>query len=104
MPYAGTAATAPLTAPAPPYPSTDLPVLTTAAPVPLSATLAANEDIAARRRSGQAVLPLAFGEAGLPVHPALRAELSAAAGRGGGRLLGPPRAADQPGRHHLRAG
>jgi len=51
--------------------------------VPLSATLAANEDIAARRRSGQAVLPLAFGEAGLPVHPALRAELSAAAGRGG---------------------
>src|SRR6266705_558280 len=91
MPYAGTAATAPLTAPAPPYPSTDLPVLTTAAPVPLSATLAANEDIAARRRSGQAVLPLAFGEAGLPVHPALRDELTAAAGRNGyGPVAGLP--------------
>jgi hypothetical protein len=48
MPYAGTAATPPLTAPASASPSTDLPVLTTPAPVPLSATLAANEDIAAR--------------------------------------------------------
>jgi aspartate aminotransferase len=48
--------------------------------IPVSATLAANEALAARRRRGQPVLPLAFGEAGLPVHPSLRAALSAAAG------------------------
>jgi aspartate aminotransferase len=47
-------------------------------PIPVSATLAANEAMASRRRAGQPVLPLAFGEAGLPVHPALRAALAAA--------------------------
>ncbi len=47
--------------------------------MPVSATLAANETMAARRRRGQPVLPLAFGEAGLPVHPALRDALAAAA-------------------------
>ena len=47
--------------------------------MPVSATLAANEAMAARRRRGQPVLPLAFGEAGLPVHPALRDALAAAA-------------------------
>src|SRR6266542_512346 len=57
MPHAGTAVIAPLTE----------------APTHVSATLAANDALAARRRAGQAVLPLAFGEAGLPVHPALRA-------------------------------
>jgi hypothetical protein len=50
--------------------------------VPESATLAANEALARRRRLGQPVLPLAFGEAGLPVLPALRDALSAAAGLG----------------------
>ncbi|GAA3119873.1 hypothetical protein GCM10020001_045120 [Nonomuraea salmonea] len=46
--------------------------------VTLSATLAANEDIERRRRAGERVLHLAFGEAGLPVHPALRDRLAAA--------------------------
>jgi len=51
--------------------------------MPVSATLAANEVVAARRAQGQPVLPLAFGEAGLPVHPVLRGALSAAAGANG---------------------
>jgi aspartate aminotransferase len=50
--------------------------------VPVSATLAANEVMATRRRAGQPVLPLAFGESGLPVHPRLRSELASAAGLG----------------------
>lgn len=50
--------------------------------VPVSATLAANEALARRRCLGEPVLPLAFGEAGLPVLPALRDALSAAAGLG----------------------
>ena len=50
---------------------------------PVSATLAANEALAARRSQGQPVLPLAFGEAGLPAHPALRDALAAAAARNG---------------------
>ncbi|GLW11176.1 aminopeptidase [Microtetraspora sp. NBRC 13810] len=49
----------------------------------LSATLAANEDIDRRRRAGERVLNLAFGEAGLPVHPALRRRLIAASGSNG---------------------
>ena len=48
--------------------------------MPVSATLAANEVMAARRARGQPVLPLALGEAGLPVHPVLRGALAAAAG------------------------
>jgi len=51
--------------------------------VTLSATLAANEDIERRRRAGERVLHLAFGEAGLPVHPALRDKLMAASGSNG---------------------
>ncbi|WP_214411478.1 pyridoxal phosphate-dependent aminotransferase [Sphaerisporangium fuscum] len=51
--------------------------------VTLSATLAANEDIARRRRAGQRVLNLAFGEAGLPVHPALRERLAEASRENG---------------------
>ena len=50
--------------------------------VPVSATLAANEVLDRRRQRGEPVLPLAFGESGLPVHPRLTAELAAAAGRG----------------------
>ena len=105
MPYAGTAAHPPLTAKPTPISTTSLPADSTAAtsasatsgastnsiPATVSATLAANEAIAERRRRGQAVLPLAFGEAGLPVLPALRAELAAAAGRGGyGPVAGLP--------------
>jgi aspartate aminotransferase len=47
-------------------------------PITVSATLAANEALAARRGRGEHVLPLAFGEAGLPAHPALQATLAAA--------------------------
>ncbi|MCW2916158.1 MAG: aminotransferase class [Actinomycetia bacterium] len=47
----------------------------------VSATLAVNEAIERKRRAGVQVLPLGFGEAGLPVHPALERELAAAAGR-----------------------
>ena len=59
--------------------------------MPVSATLAANEVMAARRRHGLPVLPLAFGEAGLPVHPALRGALAAAtASNGYGPVAGHP--------------
>jgi aspartate/methionine/tyrosine aminotransferase len=59
--------------------------------VTLSATLAANEDIERRRRAGERVLNLAFGEAGLPVHPALREKLAAASERNGyGPVAGAP--------------
>jgi aspartate aminotransferase len=51
------------------------------APIPVSATLAANEALTRKRQAGEPVLPLAFGEAGLPVHPLLREALAAAAGR-----------------------
>jgi aspartate aminotransferase len=50
--------------------------------VPVSATLAANEAMASRRRRGEPVLPLAFGESGLPVHPRLTAALADRAGQG----------------------
>lgn len=45
----------------------------------MSATLAANEAMEDRRRRGERVVPMAFGEVGLPIHPLLREELSAAA-------------------------
>src|ERR1700758_2719777 len=48
--------------------------------IQVSATLAANEAMDARRRRGEPVLPLAFGEAGLPAHQVLRAALAQAAG------------------------
>jgi aspartate aminotransferase len=51
--------------------------------VPVSATLAANEEIKRRQRAGERVLNLAFGEAGLPVHPALREQLIAASEENG---------------------
>jgi aspartate aminotransferase len=78
MPFAGTMTpaspflTAPRLLPAP-----------TAEPMPVSATLAANEALAARRSRGEPVLALAFGEAGLPAHPALREALAAATARNG---------------------
>jgi aspartate aminotransferase len=46
--------------------------------VGVSATLAANEALDARRRRGERVLPLAFGEAGVPVAPVLRDALATA--------------------------
>ncbi len=49
----------------------------------VSATLAVNEAVDRARRAGRAVLPLGFGEAGLPVHPALRERLAGAAGANG---------------------
>src|ERR1700761_3038987 len=52
-------------------------------PIALSPTLAANELMAARMRRGEPVLPMAFGEAGLPAHPALRLALAEATGRTG---------------------
>jgi aspartate aminotransferase len=51
--------------------------------VPVSATLAAHELLTRKRRAGEPVLPLAFGEAGLPVHPALLAALAAVTRDGG---------------------
>ena len=68
-----------------------------AAPVPVSATLAANEALARRRRRGQPVLPLAFGEAGLPGPPALRDALAAAAASNGyGPVAGQRRRCARP--------
>ncbi|GAA2112881.1 pyridoxal phosphate-dependent aminotransferase [Actinomadura alba] len=62
-------------------PGTGRPDQTTSPALPqratVSATLAANEALARKRREGIPVLPLAFGEAGLPVHPALGRELAA---------------------------
>ncbi|MFD0776275.1 pyridoxal phosphate-dependent aminotransferase, partial [Streptomonospora algeriensis] len=55
-------------------------------PVTVSATLAVNEALAERRRRGLPVLPLGFGEAGLPVHPAMREALTAG---GGNNAYGP---------------
>lgn len=44
----------------------------------VSATLAANEALDARKKRGERMLPMAFGEAGLPVPEALRHALAAA--------------------------
>jgi aspartate aminotransferase len=46
----------------------------------VSATLAANEILIRRRQAGEPVLPLSFGEAGLPVPPLLKAALADGAG------------------------
>ncbi len=46
----------------------------------VSATLAINEETARRRAAGLPVLPLGFGEAGLPVHESLVRKLGEAAG------------------------
>jgi aspartate aminotransferase len=84
MPFDGTATAASITMPLPTIPPAAFPLPAPAAPPPsethrpVSATLAANEAQAARRRQGLPVLPLAFGEAGLPAHPALCDALAAA--------------------------
>ena len=69
----------PPSAPSPARPDTQHPRLSLAR-IPVSATLAANETLDERRRRGEPVLPLAFGEAGLPAHRTLRAALARAAG------------------------
>jgi aspartate aminotransferase len=51
--------------------------------VGVSATLAANEAMDERRRRGERVLPLAFGEAGVPVARVLRDALATASHRNG---------------------
>ena len=59
--------------------------------MPVSATLAANDEIARRRANGLPVVPLGFGEAGLPVHPLLTEALGRAAGSAGyGPVAGIP--------------
>ena len=75
-----------LAVPAPPRAAPAVPGLGALPPIPVSATLAANETLARKRRAGEPVLPLAFGEAGLPVHPLLRDALAAASG---GNAYGP---------------
>jgi aspartate aminotransferase len=49
----------------------------------ISATLAANEALDEQRQRGERVLPLAFGEAGVPVAPALKHALAMATHRNG---------------------
>src|SRR5215475_11369331 len=90
MPWAGPATLTPSArrpADTSTYRSTDSAARATApaddhAAVPVSATLAANEAMQRRRERGEPVLPLAFGESGLPVHPRLRAELASTASDG----------------------
>ena len=85
MPFAGpvtpASLTMPMTATLTAPPAQDKPA--DAGHLPISATLAANEALAARRSQGQPVLPLAFGEAGLPAHPALQDALAAATASNG---------------------
>ena len=86
-----TAAAALASAPLAPFPSPVTPSRLTLAPIPVSATLAANEALARKRRAGETVLPLAFGEAGLPAHPLLtRALAEASAGNTYGPVAGLP--------------
>ena len=60
--------------------------------IPHSATLAINEKIAARRSAGRSVIHLGFGEAGLPVLPAIGDALAAAVGENGyGSVVGSQR-------------
>ena len=52
--------------------------LSVSAPFSVSATLAAGEALEARRKHGERVLPMAFGEAGVPAAPILQRALAAA--------------------------
>jgi aspartate aminotransferase len=85
MPWAGPATlTEPTTLPLATRGASSFPaaLATRSGAVPVSATLAANEALESRRLRGEPVLPLAFGESGLPVHPRLTAELATTAGLG----------------------
>ncbi|HIV56891.1 MAG TPA: pyridoxal phosphate-dependent aminotransferase [Candidatus Stackebrandtia faecavium] len=60
--------------------------------MPISATLAAHQAMNQKRQSGEYVLPLGFGEAGLPVHPSLTKQLSEYSDRNSyGPVAGVPR-------------
>ncbi|MFC0431840.1 pyridoxal phosphate-dependent aminotransferase [Kutzneria buriramensis] len=73
--------------------------------MPVSATLAANDAIARRRAQGLPVVPLGFGEAGLPVHPLLAKALSDAAGFAGyGPVAGIPALRDAAAGYWSRRG
>src|ERR1035438_810700 len=86
-----TAPAAPVSAPVTPFPAAVPPSRLTLAPIPVSATLAANEAMARKRRAGETVLPLGFGEAGLPAHPLLiQALAKASAGNTYGPVAGLP--------------
>lgn len=52
-------------------------------PAGVSATLAAGQELDERRRRGERVLPMAFGEAGVPAAPILRYALAAASSQNG---------------------
>jgi aspartate aminotransferase len=87
MPWAGPATlTEPTSLPTPLATGAQVAIVPTATRgrgnIPVSATLAANEALSRRRERGEPVLPLAFGEAGLPVHPRLVAELADLADHG----------------------
>ncbi|MGH3760881.1 pyridoxal phosphate-dependent aminotransferase [Actinophytocola sp.] len=57
----------------------------------VSATLAAHQVVEERRRAGLPVLPMSFGQAGVPVHPLLTEALAEAAGRNAyGPVAGDP--------------
>jgi aspartate aminotransferase len=57
----------------------------------VSATLAAHQLVEQRRRAGLPVLPMSFGQAGVPVHPLLREALADAADRNAyGPVAGDP--------------
>jgi aspartate aminotransferase len=57
----------------------------------VSATLAAHQVVEERRRAGLPVLPMSFGQAGVPVHPLLLEALADAAGRNAyGPVAGDP--------------
>ena len=71
-----------LDSPVPPATPVSVSPLGTPPAFSISATLAANEVLDGRRRRGELVLPMAFGEAGLPVHSSLRDALAAAAATG----------------------
>jgi aspartate aminotransferase len=72
-----------ITAPMPPVAAKPSPLITSRPVVRVSATLAANEALDERRQRGERVLPLAFGEAGVPVAPALKQALATATHRNG---------------------
>jgi aspartate aminotransferase len=72
-----------ITAPLPRVTVEPYPTIASRPAARVSATLAANEALDERRQRGERVLPLAFGEAGVPVALALRHALATATHRNG---------------------
>jgi aspartate aminotransferase len=74
-------------------------------PISQSATLAINERLASRRAAGQRTIPLGFGEAGLPVLPAVAEILAGAAGHNAyGPVAGSVRARSAAAGYFVRRG